>query len=385
MISLATPVLTQSIGDARQRHLDYAERAGHITMIIYSARAEGLRAVELSPRLTAIPTGSRSRFTFAWDAYRLGASVHRARPVDVITTQDPFAAGLAGLLLKRRFGIPLDVQNHSTFIDNPYFLRERPVQNRLLNWLAKGVIRRADTHRVVNRREKAAYAVLGVDPARVQVIPVPINLAQFLNPIPAETLAGLRARLGLRPEHRVALWVGRPVTAKNLPMLFEAVDRARRAVPGLRLVLVGDFSRAAPLRQQAAALGETVVFAGPAAHEELPVYCALCSVYVHSSFYEGMPRVLVEAAAAGRPAVCPDIPGADAAILDGETGFLTRPEDPGDLAEKLVRLLQQPELAEAMGRRARAHALQAFDRDRHIDALVNAWRAAAALRGKGGR
>src|SRR5690606_35040033 len=135
--------------------------------------------------------------------------------------------------------------------------------NPWLNRLAKFIVRRADSCRVVNRYERDKYIALGLDPARVRVIPVPASLDRFLAPVPPQAIQALRERLGLRPEHRVALWVGRPVGFKNLPLLFQAVDRARRAVPDMRLVLVGDFSKAEGLRQQAVALlGDVVIFAG---------------------------------------------------------------------------------------------------------------------------
>ena len=384
MIGLSTHVITDTLGDVQQRHIDYAARAGHITMIVYAPRDQGLRETRLSPHLTAIPANSLSRFTFVGDAYRLAARVHRQQPVDVVTTQDPFATGLAGLLLKWRFGLPLEVQNHSIFIDNPAFLAER-ARNRWFNRLAKFVIRRADTNRVLNHYEKARYVRLGLNPDRVFVLPTPVNLARFLEPVAPEAVDGLRARLGLRPEHRVAFWVGRPVPSKNLPLLFEAAARVHQQMADFRLLMAGDFSRAEHLRELAqAALGEAVVFAGRVPHEDLPPYYALCDIYVLTSDYEGIPKVLVEAAAVGRPSVCLDVPRSDDALVDGETGLIARAGDPNDLADKMLQLLQNPDLARQMGERAREQALRAFDRDKAIDALVEAWRFAAALRQRRG-
>ena len=68
------------------------------------------------------------------------------------------------------------------------------------------------------------------------------------------------------------------------------------------------------------------------------------------------------------------------AVIDGETGFLTRPDDPDDMGEKLAYLLQNPDLVRAMGERARRHVTQVFDRERLIEALVEGWQATAALR-----
>ncbi len=380
MLSLDGTMLAQDIGDARRRHIDYAARLGHITMIIYTPRTAAYRPMTLAPNLTAVPTGSRSRYTFLWDAYRLAAQLHRARPIDAITSQDPFATGLAGVLLKQRLHVPLNVQSHSTFFDNPHYLRERPL-NRVFNRLGKWVVRHADTTRAVNHHERQKHIALGLPPQHVGAIPVATDLSQFTAPIPPGEIAALREQLGLQAEHPVALWVGRPVGFKNLPMLFQAIDHARRTMPALRLVLAGDFGHAQALRERAQTrLGESAVFAGRVPHDALPAYYALSTAYVHTSFYEGMPRVLVEASAAGRPVVCTDIPGADMAVIDGETGFRTPPGDPAALAEKLVHLLQHPELAAQMGARARAHALSAFDREKLTGELVALWERTAGMK-----
>jgi glycosyltransferase involved in cell wall biosynthesis len=386
MISLDTTILTQDIGDSRERHQEYADRAGHITVVVYAPRAGRHTPAAPSPRLTIIPTNSLHKAAFVWDAYRLAAHAHRRRPIDVATTQDPFATGLAGLLLKWRFGVPLNVQNHSTFMDQPQFIGERPL-NRLLNRLGKLVVTRADTHRTVNAREQAYYVErLGIDPARVWVVPVATNLARFLEPVAPEAVQEARAKLGLRQGQPVVLWAGRPVTVKNLPLLFEAAGRARRDAPDLRLVLVGDFSEAEHLQQQAKQiLGESVIFAGRAPHADLPAYYALSDVYALSSDIEGMPRVLVEAAAAGLPIVSTDIPGAGMAVIDGETGYLTPVGDADAFAARLAHLLTHPDTARQMGQRGRAHAQARFDPDRLTDALVATWRDTVALKRTGKR
>ena len=114
MISLDKSLATNPEGDATQRHLEYAERAGKLTIITYSSRLplrEGQDGVvRSSPHLTIIPTNSRSRLTYLLDAYRLGSNTGE---VDLITTQDPFVTGLVGVWLRRKLRAPLLVQNHS--------------------------------------------------------------------------------------------------------------------------------------------------------------------------------------------------------------------------------------------------------------------------------
>lgn len=81
---------------------------------------------------------------------------------------------------------------------------------------------------------------------------------------------------------------------------------------------------------------------------------------------EGLPKTLIDAAAAGRASVATAIPGCTEAVVDGETGLLCRPRDPADLAAKLRSLIDNPALRERMGGAARRHAEATFDIQRVI-------------------
>ena len=120
------------------------------------------------------------------------------------------------------------------------------------------------------------------------------------------------------------------------------------------------------------------------AHAGLPAHYALCDVFALSSVYEGMPKVVVEAAASGAPVVATRIPGVVDAVVEGETGLLCERENPTDLADKLDALLADPARAVEMGRRARTHAQTHFDRERTMQAIVRLWVRATGTREQGG-
>ncbi len=382
MIALSDAILTGAGGgDVRERHLDYAARIAHLHMIVYSPREHDLHTTALSDRLTIYPTRSLSPLTFVWDAYRLGAAICRTHPLNVITTQDPFATGLVGAWLKRRFRIPLDVQNHSDFFDNRFWIAERPLRYGLFNRLGKWVIRHADTHRVLNAEEKAKYLRLGIDPDRVVILPTPTRLSRFSPDGPPGEGAALRTQLGIPPDAPLIGWVGRPVGFKRVPLLVEAFALVRREHPNAHLLLVGDFSLRPDVYRQVAQLGleKVVHFAGRVDHADLPAYYRLCDVYVHSSIYEGLGKVMIEAAASGRPVVATRTAGAAEIVVDGETGLICNTEDAADMAAKISALLADPARAQAMGRAARAYVLQKFDHTRALEAVVETWRRCAAL------
>ncbi|MBC07612.1 glycosyltransferase family 4 protein [Thalassospira sp.] len=90
------------------------------------------------------------------------------------------------------------------------------------------------------------------------------------------------------------------------------------------------------------------------------------------SFYgEGLPKVLIEAAASGRPIVTTDMPGCRDAVKDGVTGVIIPPRDSISLADALQNLLENPALCISMGRAGREKAEKEFDIDKivqeHID------------------
>src|SRR5688572_22165210 len=136
MFGIGPEILTSNSGDVRARHLEYGRQAGRLTMVVSSFRREGLAAEHLSDHLLVIPTNSRSRAGYLRDAWRIGSQICAREQVDIIVTQDPFATALVGMGLKKQFGIPIVVGNHSQFLDNQEWIAERPVRNRLFNLLA---------------------------------------------------------------------------------------------------------------------------------------------------------------------------------------------------------------------------------------------------------
>jgi glycosyltransferase involved in cell wall biosynthesis len=384
MIALGDQVLTGEGGDTRQRHLEYAERVAHLHMVIYSPRENDFHETSLSDRLTVYPTRSATRPGFILDAYRLGTQVCGSHPVDLITTQDPFTTGLPGVWLKRRFSLPLDVQNHSDFFDNREWIGEHPLRNGVLNRLGKWVIRRADTHRVLNQAERDKVLRMGIPAERVAVLSTPTRLDRFTPEGPPGEAESLRAALDLPPGAPVLLWVGRPVRFKRVPLLVEALALARVAHPDLRLVLVGDFSDRPDVHEQVERLGmtRTVRFAGSVPHEALPAYYRLADIYVHSSVYEGLGKVMIEAAASGLPVISTRTAGASEIVVEGQTGLLCEPENPADMAAQIVALLDDPQRAAALGAAGRVYVLEKFDHAANLDAVIDTWRRTAALGGR---
>ncbi len=100
--------------------------------------------------------------------------------------------------------------------------------------------------------------------------------------------------------------------------------------------------------------------------EDISQLLADATVVVLPSYHEGMPKILLEAAACGRPIVTTDCPGCNDVVDDGVNGFLVPPRDPRALADTIEALLSNPELCRKMAAASREKAEREFG----IDAVV---------------
>jgi colanic acid/amylovoran biosynthesis glycosyltransferase len=174
-------------------------------------------------------------------------------------------------------------------------------------------------------------------------------------------------RLSCQPAR--VLTVGRLVEKKGTEYAIHAVARARETCPHLRLDIVGD----GPLRPHLAALvsrlglDTVVTLHGACAHEDVQRLMAEAHVFMLPSVTavdgdeEGQGVALVEAQATGLPVLATQHGPFPEVVMDGVSGYLVPERDPVVLAERLIYLIQHPDVAEAMGRAGRRHIEEHFD------------------------
>jgi glycosyltransferase involved in cell wall biosynthesis len=172
---------------------------------------------------------------------------------------------------------------------------------------------------------------------------------------PAEVRDGLRRALGLGEEF-VWLAVGRFETAKDYPNMLRAFASVRERHPEAVLLLAGRGSLQDETESLARELqiGPAVRFLG--VRDDVAALVSAADGYVMSSAWEGMPMVLLEAAAGGLPVVTTRVGGTAEVVLDGESGYLAPPGDSQALASAMQRLMNLSEAERrALGERGREH------------------------------
>lgn len=182
--------------------------------------------------------------------------------------------------------------------------------------------------------------------------------------------ASLRVRLQIPATASVIGFVGRFTRDKGIPELAEAFRLLRERGHDVYLLLLGTFEagdRVQPEIVQWLRANDHVRWPGFIA--DPGPYYSLMDVFVFPTHREGLGRVLLEAAAAGKPVVSTYVTGVVDVVLDGITGLLVPKGDAVALAQATECLLDQPEMAGCMGRSARALVRQQFDNSIYLRRL----------------
>jgi glycosyltransferase involved in cell wall biosynthesis len=162
----------------------------------------------------------------------------------------------------------------------------------------------------------------------------------------------------------VVVMASRLLVDKGVREFVEAARLLRARGAAVRFQLAGDVD---PGNSASIDAAELDVWRGQGIVELLGQRCdiaqvfAAASVVVLPSYREGLPKVLIEAAACGRAVVTTDVPGCRDAIEPGHTGLLVPPRDAGALADAIERLVADRELRASLGRMGRALAEREFD------------------------
>jgi glycosyltransferase involved in cell wall biosynthesis len=300
---------------------------------VLASSADGSRGDERFTLVPRLPVLDGAAF---WGLLPLRVARQlRRRPVDAVLAQSPYdaAAALAGRALARsRAKVIVDVHGDWRTATRLYGSPLRRLLAPLGDRIALAALRRADAVRAVSGYTERLVHEVGIDPAGS--FPAFMDLDPFLAEPPAPL-----------PDRPQALFVGVLEPYKGVDVLAEAWRLAR---PAASLRIVGSGSRAAIAENLGVRWDRSLTSA------EVARALDESTVLVLPSRSEGMGRVVVEAQCRGRAVIGSRVGGIPDLVRDGENGLLVEPGDPEALAEALVRVLSDPELAARLGAEARA-------------------------------
>jgi glycosyltransferase involved in cell wall biosynthesis len=288
--------------------------------------------------------------------FRLARTIREWRP-DVLHSH-MVHANLLARALRPLARVPALVSTIHSINDGG---RLRMTAYRLTNHLV-------DRFTIISHLAAERYVAIGAVPAaRLEVVPNAVDTVRF-RPLP-DARRSLRGELAMGDEF-VWLAVGRFEEAKDYPTMIAAMAAHAVSRPGSRLLLVGKGSLQADVEAlvRRHGLGDRVRFLG--VRRDVPELMSAADGYLLSSAWEGMPVVLLEAAAAALPIVATRVGGVSEVVEDATTGFLAPPRDPAALARAMERLevLDRGERV-AMGSRGR----ELVERSYSTDSIMGRW------------
>ncbi|WP_264212287.1 glycosyltransferase [Leisingera thetidis] len=239
-----------------------------------------------------------------------------------------------------------------------------PLKRALYIASEKIAARRTDLFLAVSRSVGQAYVEAGIC-GSAEAVYSGMDLSPFRDPdLPQDWPALLGTAAGTRTRPPVVLMLAAFEPRKRHEAFLHAFAKVRADIPDTRILFAGKGPHEAAVRAAAAGLGleKNVVFCGFRTDPEALI--ALADLCVLTSEREGLPRVVVQYIAAGRPVIVADLPGIEEIVADGVNGLVSDPDVMEDTAAKLRDLLLDRAALQHLAQGARATDVSDWELDR---------------------
>ncbi|PLX27325.1 hypothetical protein C0583_03335 [Candidatus Parcubacteria bacterium] len=319
----------------------------------------------ISEKLTVYGVTSSNKLFLYFKIWALTIKVCQRKKCELISTQDPFEFGLIAYFMKLFYDLKWHCQEHGDFFSQKYWKEEKGL-NAFRYYLGKFLIKRADSIRVVSKRNKE-YLVNNLRINSEKIINVPVYTE-----IPDINFAH---ELGVKSEF-VFLNMGRFVAQKNIFLLLEAFRELKKQVENVKLVLIGKGELEEVIQNKIIDLGilENVTIKDWT--DDIWQEYAQADAYVLSSNYEGWGRVVVEAVIARLPVVMTDVGCANELIKNEKSGLVVPVQDKDELVRAMLWLIKDSSLRRKLVDCASEELKKLPNKQETLDLYKKSWKKA---------
>ena len=280
--------------------------------------------------------------------------INEPEPYDIIHSNYWFS-GLAGLEIAKKLNLPQIHVYHSIGEVRFNILKKFKLQKRDYYYFQK----RIESEKLIAEKCTGIIAtspsekhlllkLYKPDPKKIPVITIGVDRKVFY------PISQLRARkiLGLNETKKLLVYAGRIEWRKGMGTLLYSLKQILKTYPNTKLYIIGGAKSAKLKKLEQAELdrqqkiideleiGNNVSYLGPKTHKRLRLYYSAADVCVVPSYYEPFGIVPLEAMACGTPVVASKTGGLSYSVHNGKTGFLAKPRDRKELAEKILLTLE---------------------------------------------
>ncbi len=314
---------------------------------INAAKDQGVRIITMPSLVRSIRPikDLKALFELIW-------LISKEKP-DIVHTHSS-KGGLLGRLAAKFCGVPHVIHTPHGHVFYGHFGQ---MASKVFLWVERFLTRFTDRLVALTHGEKNDYLELSVcPPEKLITIHSGVDVKQFLNT--NGNRAEKRRSLGLEPADAVIGFVGWLLPIKGPEYLLRAMDYVWPEQPETTLVMVGKGDLDVDLRAEALRknVNGKVKFLGW--RQDINELMSVFDVFVLPSQNEGMGRVIVEAMAAGNPVVASRVGGIPDLVQDGQTGYLVPPANEKELADAILKILNDRDQAKLMGQRGKKRCEQ---------------------------
>ena len=230
----------------------------------------------------------------------------------------------------------------------------------------------------VSEKDRQSLLRSGISEEHIELIYNAVSVGRDEDPSDKDWV---RQKFKLPSDAIICLAVGRLVHIKGYDVLIEAVKQASKQVPRLICIIIGEGESRDELNRQIEQMGLENRFILAGYYDRETVLSALksCDIFAMPSRYEGTPIALLEAAALARPILASATGGIPELVTNEEHALLVPAEDASALAQGLVRICNDTQLAHRLGKNAQQRILQKFNMSTQVSATLHAYNKAWSL------
>jgi len=283
---------------------------------------------------------------YTWKAYWFSKKLAVKNNYDLTHSFFTVPCGFISYLLKRHFKIPYVISLRGS--DVPGYSDRFSLIYNFLTPLIKFIWKKADA--VVSNSEGLKKLALKTNSSqKIEIIYNGIDTNKFK---PSDEKS--------EKEFIITPGASRITDRKGLKYLIEAIAKLAPKYPQIKLKIMGDGNARATLEKQVEKLNvsDKTEFLGRIPREKTTLYYQEASLFVLPSLNEGMSNAMLEALASSLPIITTNTGGAQELVSHEKNGYLIKMKNSADIAEKIEKLINHPELRREMGKASREKALE---------------------------
>ncbi|NTW27555.1 MAG: glycosyltransferase [Candidatus Moranbacteria bacterium] len=356
-----------------KRILEYANLCTELHIICYTPNNK-FKKISIG-NIFIYPTNSSCKLNFINNAYKISKQVITENNLTsqntIITSQDPFETGLVGYLLKRKFKLGLNIQDHGNFFESKYW-RKESLLNLFRYLLGTFILKNSNSIRTVSLREKKYIEnKFNYNPEKISNFPIFTDW---------EKIANTQPKFNVKQRYpgfeQYLMTACRIEKVKNIPLLINSFSEILQEFPRTLLLIIGTGSQEKNIKEiiKKNNLQNNIIIEPWT--NDLISYYKTSDIFVSTSFSEGWGLTSIEAAASNCPLIITDTGSANEFFLNQKNSWIIEIDNQRELTISLIDALKNKGKREGFAQEAFASLSTLPTKENSMIKLKESWQKA---------